>query len=608
MYDLLGVADLGSDCTLIALPERALPGERWGQSAHFKVTGKRFEAVYLEHSREAQSCYSEGDLHVFVVGEAFASAQWPGGGTRPAGPLAGRDILKLCHRNPAHFLRALKGNFTLVMVDQAQGRCTLYNSRFGISPFYYALDGSKFIFSTGLAAVAACLSSRPEIDPAAVAELALFNYPLGDRTYFRQVKMLRPAEIVRASATGLQRETWWDVRTLYDASLYPSRQALEVGSELFHKTVNDLACHVPRICMSFTSGFDSRAMLAVLEKDQAGLLGYSFGIPGSLNVEIPEQICARLGVPFHPIHLDGKYERVFDEYAFRAILLSDCLSTVERANYPYAFEKLADFSPVVITGLFGSELMRTFQNVGHIVSANLVRLNLVADSCAEFRRILTTPGAAGYFVPKLLRQAAEEVEADVSAALVEPFGDMLPDRRFYMFLLTEGLRKYFGAEVHMERPWGTNRFPYLDDEFVEFIFRAPFAGVYSRTLKPTVENRFRSQYFYAYVIRRYRPGLLEAPTDHGYPPGDVLAPLALLRIGPKFLYWRWKRRRIGYREFKTEEWTEAFYYRHLFTKTMQDDLFSEKLEKDFRNGAWKTHRLEFAKAASLKLWLEMVDI
>ena len=177
-----------------------------------------------------------------------------------------------------------------------------------------------------------------------------------------------------------------------------------------------------------------------------------------------------------------------------------------------------------------------------------------------------------------------------------------------MLLLTEGLRKYFGAEVHMERPYGTNRFPFLDDEFVDFLFRAPFAGVYSRTLRPTVGNRFRSQYFYAYIIRKYRPELLKAPTDHGHSPGDVLSPVALLRIGPKYVYKRWKRQRMGYREFKTEEWTEGFYNRHLFSKSIPKSLFSSTMEEDFRSGAWKARRMDFARAASFKLWLETIGM
>ena len=190
---------------------------------------------------------------------------------------------------------------------------------------------------------------------------------------------------------GYDREWYWDVRKLYDAPLYTKDDALEIGSELFYRTVNTLAGDATKVCISFTSGFDSRAILSVLEKDPVDILAYSFGIPGSLNVTIPERICKQQGIRYQPILLDHEYEEVFDEYALRALWLSDCLSTVERANYPYAFEKLADYSQVVITGLFGSELMRTFQNIGGIVSAELARLNMSKDIRAETHRLLREP-------------------------------------------------------------------------------------------------------------------------------------------------------------------------------------------------------------------------
>ena len=610
MFDLLGVMIFSSQTSEISLSELSLPGSRWADttSVHRSVSGQQFRAVYLERLSDVQSYSSEAELHLLIVGEAFARNQSLDGRAPVVGPLKADEILKLFKRDSTRFIQSLKGNFTLIIIDEGQNKCIVYNSLFGISPFYYAYDGDQFIFSTSLAAVASCLSSEPIIDQAAVAELALFNYPLGDRTYFRKVKMLRPAEKIVTNANGVRSERYWDVRTLYDVKLLPESDALEIGASLFHKTVNNLSADMPRIRVSFTSGFDSRAILSVLEKEPNDYLSYSFGIPGSLNITIPQQIAQQLGFSYESVILDGDYETVFDEYALRALMLSDCLSTVERANYPYAFERLANFSPVVITGLFGSELLRTFQNVGHIVSANLVRMNLASDPIAELRQIIASPLATGYFKEEVFRQAAEEVEADVSSAIIPQFGDMPSDQRFYMFLLTEGLRKYFGAEVHMERPWGINRFPYLDDEFVEFAFSAPFAGVHSRTLRPSIMNRFNSQYFYSYVIQKYRPELLNYQTDHGYSPRDLVSRFALLRIGPKFLYWRNQRRRIGYREFKTEEWTEGLYKRHLFAKPMGDDLFSRKMKEDFQNGKWKTSRLEFAKAASLKLWLEELNL
>ncbi len=612
MFDLIGSFDFEL-LEPAAIAPGSLPTLQWGNSDPpvQSIKGIGLSAQYVGHTHDMDSHCTTNGLHLFIVGEARlrSDAVLPVTDLKPKNCplLSARALRSIYQGDPENFIYQLKGNFTLVVVNEILQEIALYNSHFGISPFYYALEGERFLFSTSLAGIVKNLSYSPKLDSAAITELALFNYPLGDRTYFQQIKMLRPAEKIIAGKTRIRSERYWNVRALYDVRLLPKSEALEIGTKLFHKTVNDLAASVLRVRVSFTSGFDSRAILSVLDKTPNEYLGYSFGIPGSLNVTIPQNIAEQTGICYQPVVLDGEYESVFDENALRAVMLSDCLSTLERANYPYAFEKLADFSQVVITGLFGSELMRTFQNIGHIVSENLVRVNQAANAFAEPKNIIATQIKGSYFSAELLNQTAEEVEADLSREFFEPFGDLPPDQRFYMFLLTEGLRKYFGAEVHMERPWGINRFPYLDDEFVEFAFSAPFAGVHSQTIKPTVGNRYRSQSFYAYVIRKYRPQLLNAATDHGYSPGDVISPISLLKIAPKYLLWRWQRQRTNYREFKTEEWTEVLYKRRLLEKPIKDDLFSQKLEADFKNGSWKADRLEFAKAASLKLWLEELD-
>lgn len=613
MFDILGMIKLNSHQNQMFLPEFVFCNKPWNGNVKFgrhAISGKWFQVIYLKRNSDGNDYHAENGKHLLIIGEVFSNSLWLQRVKNQDSSeikLSAEKLLHSYQENDNNFLHYLKGNFSLIILDEETGECRLFNSRFGISPFYYAMDGSRFIFSTSLVAIAKCFSSMPAVDETAVLELALFNYPLGDRTYFQKIKMLRPAEIIQADANGIKSELYWDVRTLYDVSQYSRGDALEIGAELFHKMVNQLASDVSKIRISFTSGFDSRAMLSVLEKDPDDYLSYSFGIHGSLNVTIPQQIAQQLKLSYYPILLDEAYESVFDEYAIQALLLSDCLSTVERANYPYAFELLVNFSPVVITGLFGSELMRTFQNVGHIVSASLVRLNVATNPTDELNNIMAEPNVIRYFSPNLLKHAIDDIEADINSVLVERFGEMAPDRRFYMFLLTEGLRKYFGAEIHTERLYGINRFPFLDDDFVQFLFHAPFAGVHSRTIQPTVQNRHQSQYFYAYIIRKYRPELLAAPTDHGYPPSDVLSPLALFMICPKQLYAKWQRRRNGYREFKTEEWTESLYKKFLFQKPTNAEWFTSAMETDFNSGEWLQRRLEFARASSLKMWLEMIQ-
>ena len=609
MFEVIGMFDTASEAPRPPIL-RGSPTLMAGrcQTAFVSVRTDRFAVRYAEHTPGAPSHYAAGGKHLCVVGEVrLRSDARPVLPTpiAPGAPLTAPEVFALYRLAPDHFLDWIKGNFTIILADEAARQVTLHNGRFGISPFYYALERGRFIFSTSLAAVGAELACHPGADLAAVFEGGLFNYPLGARSYLRGVSSLCPAETVTADGDGLCRELRWDVRSLYERPLLAHDEALETGAALFHRIVNEMASDVPRVCLSITSGFDSRAVLAVLDRDRRDFLGYSFGIAGSLNVTIPEAIARRNQLQFAPIMLGDEYEHVFDQYARQAILLSDGLSTAERANYPYAFAELSAFAPVVLTGLFGSELMRTFQNSEAIVGQRLIRLNLAANPLAEAEALLAAPEGLRYFTaPGATGEIADQVRGDLAAALTDRFGGMPPDRRFYMFLLTEALRKYFGAELQMERPYVVNRTPFLDDEFVEFLFQAPFAGVYSRSLHPTISNRYRSQYFYAHVIRTYRPELLAASTDHGYPPGDVLSPLALLLIGPKLARRRWHARQ-GYREFKTEEWTTGFYQRHLVGElpdAVGGGVRADALDSDFRDGSWAANRAEFARAASLSLW------
>ena len=158
------------------------------------------------HSQLVMSVINGNGL--FVIGEArlrldanlpeqFSSFQ-------PGAILGATNLLALIQARPEDFIHCIKGNFVIVCLDEQRRSISLYNSRFGISPFYYALDEKCLIFSTSLSAVGKCLSQPPSIDPAALVELALFNYPLNDRTYFQQVKMLRPAEIVHVSTDGIR--------------------------------------------------------------------------------------------------------------------------------------------------------------------------------------------------------------------------------------------------------------------------------------------------------------------------------------------------------------------------------------------------------------------
>ena len=609
MFDVMGLVTIDNRplpqfCSIAS----AFSREPWASQTEIirrKVDTPGFDVICLRRTADPEDYAESNGCHLFLIGEAFARMQTPGSSVG-TGRLSAGVLLETYLERGTGLLDAIKGNFTIVILNEQMPKHQILTSRFAISPLYYARVNGLLYFSTSVAEIGHSLPSHPELDLAAVVETVLLNWPMHERTFLRHVKRVSPGMIVTIRADGVLRQSYWDQRDLYGASLLKLSEALECGSDLFHRCANVLVNDQPKVCASFTAGFDSRAMHAVLDKDRSQILSYSFGISGSVNVSIPQRICSELGYPFKPIYLDESFEDVFDVYAYQTVTLSDGL-VVQRANYPYAFHQLSAFAPVVITGIFGSEMLRTFQNVGNLISESFVRLNRHAeDPVSELRRIIEDSMSSSYLLPEVYAASQEEVETDV-ANWFEWSRDFSPNQRLYLYLISEANRKWFGAELSTERVYATNRFPYLDDEFVEFIFQAPFSGVYSQPITPTVADRFSSQYFYAYLIRKYRPELLPYRTGRGYSPADLLKPLPLLHVGPKHLWSGFWRRHTRYREFRPQEWLTQFYHHHLSLKAMDNyDFIAPKFEEDFRRGVWLSNLTKFDKVAALRLWLDTI--
>ncbi|MCX6765322.1 MAG: hypothetical protein NT148_02170, partial [Candidatus Nealsonbacteria bacterium] len=147
--------------------------------------------------------------------------------------------------------------------------------------------------------------------------------------------------------------------------------------------------------------------------------------------------------------------------------------------------------------------------------------------------------------------------------VLESFRDKYVTRNYvslnhsiFTYFIKDSLRKYFGGEVHAERIFATNRFPFFDDEFVEAIFKSTFSAINNTFLKPTYSERIRSQLFYAHILKSYHPELLKYRTDHGYAPAFLFWPIPLLFIGPQVYLRRRLRKKRGYKEFNDEEWAE----------------------------------------------------
>ncbi len=571
------------------------------RARRIELKENEFVAFGLTREEKGFDAASVDDHLLLIVGEVFLTNEGMKVLKEEAGKIDAKKIDSLQRSYPDEYINFIKGNFTIVDIHPSLLRAEMINSRFGISPIYYALHDHTLYISTSLKVLHKM--SFNAVDGISLIEREVFNYPLAARTLLKDVSQLQPAEIVRFQEGKIEKRTYWQHDSLYQRRLLTEKDAIQTGSGLFKRTVAQQSGDKINICASLTGGFDGRTILSVLRTPKENLLLYSFGIPGSVNITIPQQIARELELHYEPIILDGTYEDEYPARAIESVIQSDCHRTIEGANYPYTFNILSQFSDVVLTGIFGSELMRTFQNAGLMISDDFVEINRSQNSGSVWSSIQKRLVKKSYLKKEIIENNFDAVRDHFTTSVWEAIRHEPENKRFYLFLMREGLRKYFGGEVHAERIYATNRFPYLDDDFVRFIFQSPFAGVYSTALHPTPDQRFRSQFFYAKVMEKYNPRLLKYQTDHGFPASYVLSFFPLMRIAIPYLYNRRKRRKTRYREFKPVEWAEL-----LFQSTGAEGCFeslytNETLISDYSRSGWKDNFNAFVRACSFNIWL-----
>jgi len=567
----------------------------------FSWKSKTLSIDLLTRGDSNQSIFISNDWSIFIIGECFSridSVFFKGIQKK----LNANDIYFLYLTKKLDLVNEIKGNFQIIIIQNDDNKITVINSKSGVSPFYYYFDGEIFVCSTAIYLFPDFLKDKLKFSYSNILEYALFNYPLGENTLFENVYNLLPGEIVTYNNGKLEKATYYNVTDFITDKRISKKEAIENGVELFNKIVNSYVADKEKINVSLTGGFDGRAILSALKFDMKNVLLYSFGIKGSKNISIPQQIAKDLNYNFKPYFLEEEYSEAFPLYGTMTCLLTDCLATFQRANYLYVFEDLSKHSDVVITGIFGSELMRTFQNADIMITNPAVKILLSNDSLKQISYEIDNYFYRDYWGENIFNGENKE-------KVIESWREKYLNRKYefknqyiFTYFIKDALRKYFGGEVHSERIFATNRFPFFDDEFVELILQSPFSAINNTFMKPTINERLNSQLYYAYILKNNKPELLKYTTDHGFAPKFLFYPFSTLFVGSQVFIKNKIKKWKGYKEFKTEEWSAKLVHKN-FDILNQLTLTNSRFLKDMiRKDIFILNRNELIKSFSLNLY------
>ncbi|MDR1995922.1 asparagine synthase (glutamine-hydrolyzing) [Azonexus sp.] len=107
------------------------------------------------------------------------------------------------------------GMFAFAIWDERNQRLFCARDRIGIKPFYYAFDGRTLVFGSEIKAILASGVVKAEANRPGLQDYLTFQFCLGDKTLFKDIKKLEPGHCMLAQLNGSQisihTRQYWDL-------------------------------------------------------------------------------------------------------------------------------------------------------------------------------------------------------------------------------------------------------------------------------------------------------------------------------------------------------------------------------------------------------------
>ena len=384
------------------------------------------------------------DVVLLFCGEEYSAPSRREHGIEPghgAGKSGASYLLDAYDEDPA-FPAGLNGRFHGLLTDRTRGTSILFNDRYGMGRIYYYRTDDAFYFAAEAKAILAVRPELREMDPQGMGEFIACGCVLENRTLFRGLKVLPcgSAWTFRNGSLEKTREYFepneWEEQTHLDPEAY-----YEELRSVFAQNLPRYFGPGEKLGMSLTGGLDTRIILAFHKASPGDLPCYSFGgmFRDCEDVALARRIAKAIEQPYEIISVGKEFLSRFSHYAERTVYLTDGCIDVSHSPDLFANERAARIAPIRMTGNYGSEVLR---------------------SSRAFKPV---PPPAGLFSPELMQSVDRAAET---------YKENLQTHPLSFAVFRQAPWHHYGL-LALEQTQLAIRAPFLDNELVRTVFRAP---------------------------------------------------------------------------------------------------------------------------------------
>jgi hypothetical protein len=351
-----------------------------------------------------------------------------------------------------------RGVFCAVHYQPRTGTLSLIADKLCIRPLYYWLDDKYVVFATALRIIEGLTEIPKQMDVQAVTEIVGLGVPLGTRTPFVDVSLLRAAEIVQINESAVARKQYWrwdDIK----ASGKSEPELLQDTYARFSQAVGRRIRQDTTTAAFLSGGLDSRCVVAALRERNIRVHTFNFALPHTQD----QMFGAEFARQAETIHQESPMTPGAPVWSK---IMADAWNTsTARERLP------AERGNLVWSGDGGSV------GLGHVyVSPSIVELMRAGKIDAAIDEYLFQEQAS---IPRRLLQpnVLDALSGSLHLGIRDELDDIRSEdaaRSFYLFLMLNDQRRHLANHFeHIDLHRLEFQLPFLDSDFLATVMAIP---------------------------------------------------------------------------------------------------------------------------------------
>lgn len=252
-------------------------------------------------------------------------------------------ILHLYEECGKNFVHKLNGSFVLAILDKKKKEIMIVNDRYGLRPLYYSKRNGYLLFGSEVKAILEDETFERVIDEKAVADFFAYEYMLGNKTFFKEIRVLPPASVLKCSHKYFSIQQYWDFN--YKDETFSEEYYVEELVKSFKKAVERVMQDEHRKGLLLSGGLDSRSILAATDGE---LYTFTFGERESQEAKIAEIVANKKKTKHQFLELKEDY---ISRFAENAVYLTDGMLNILHFHAISVLDEIRQKVDIILDGL-----------------------------------------------------------------------------------------------------------------------------------------------------------------------------------------------------------------------------------------------------------------